>query len=44
LAKSEAGGKNGWFMAQELKVIQDFHDFILWIVRHTEKFPRQALP
>ena len=27
-------------MAQELKVIQDFYDFMLWLVRHTEKFPR----
>lgn len=27
-------------MAQELKVIQDFYDFILWLVQHTEKFPR----
>jgi hypothetical protein len=32
LAAREAGGKNGWFMAQELKVIQDFYDFILWLV------------
>jgi hypothetical protein len=27
-------------MAQELKVIADFYDFMLWMVRHTEKFPR----
>jgi hypothetical protein len=27
-------------MAQELKVIQDFYDFILWLIGHTEKFPR----
>jgi 23S rRNA-intervening sequence protein len=27
-------------MAQELKVIQDFYDFMLWLIRHTEKFPR----
>lgn len=27
-------------MAQELKVIQDFYDFMLWLVQHTEKFPR----
>jgi len=27
-------------MAQELKVIQDFYDFTLWLVGHTEKFPR----
>ncbi|NLW85680.1 MAG: diversity-generating retroelement protein Avd [Planctomycetes bacterium] len=27
-------------MAQELKVIQDFYDFMLWIIHHTEKFPR----
>ena len=27
-------------MAQELKVIQDFYDFMLWLVSHTEKFPR----
>ena len=27
-------------MAQELKVIQDFYDFVLWLVQHTEKFPR----
>ena len=24
----------------ELKVIQDFYDFILWLIRHVEKFPR----
>ena len=27
-------------MARELKVIQDFYDFMLWLIRHTEKFPR----
>lgn len=27
-------------MAQELKVISDFYDFMLWMIRHTEKFPR----
>ncbi len=27
-------------MAQELKVISDFYDFMLWTIRHTEKFPR----
>jgi len=27
-------------MAQELKVIADFYDFMLWLIRHTEKFPR----
>jgi len=27
-------------MASELKVIADFYDFILWLIRHTEKFPR----
>jgi len=27
-------------MAQELKVIADFYDFTLWMIRHTEKFPR----
>jgi len=27
-------------MAQELKVIQDFCDFMLWLIGHTEKFPR----
>ncbi|MEW6078707.1 MAG: diversity-generating retroelement protein Avd [Thermodesulfobacteriota bacterium] len=27
-------------MAQELKVIQDFYDFTLWLISHTEKFPR----
>lgn len=28
-------------MAQELKVIQDFYDFMLWLIHHTEKFHRQ---
>jgi hypothetical protein len=27
-------------MVQELKVIQDFYDFTLWLIGHTEKFPR----
>ena len=27
-------------MAKELKVIADFYDFMLWLIRHTEKFPR----
>ena len=27
-------------MPQELKVIADFYDFMLWLIRHTEKFPR----
>jgi len=27
-------------MAQELKVIADFYDFMLWLLNHTEKFPR----
>ena len=27
-------------MAEELKVIQDFYDLILWTVNHTSKFPR----
>jgi len=27
-------------MARELKVIQDFYDFVLWLIRHIEKFPR----
>jgi len=27
-------------VAQELKVIQDFYDFMLWVIQHTEKFPR----
>jgi len=24
----------------ELKVISDFYDFMLWVIGHTEKFPR----
>ena len=24
----------------ELKVISDFYDFMLWMIRHTEQFPR----
>jgi len=27
-------------MSQELQVIQDFYDFSLWLMRHTERFPR----
>lgn len=27
-------------MNQELKIISDFYDFMLWLIRHTEKFPR----
>ena len=27
-------------MSKELKVISDFYDFMLWTVKHTEKFPR----
>ncbi|HEV58480.1 MAG TPA: diversity-generating retroelement protein Avd [Phycisphaerales bacterium] len=27
-------------MAEELKVIADFYDFMLWMIKHTEKFPR----
>jgi len=27
-------------MNQELKIISDFYDFMLWIIKHTEKFPR----
>jgi phage gp46-like protein len=27
-------------MTQELKVIADFYDFMLWTINHTEKFPR----
>ena len=27
-------------MAKELKVIADFYDFMLWLIHHTEKFPR----
>ena len=27
-------------MTEELKVIADFYDFMLWMIRHTEKFPR----
>ena len=27
-------------MVRELKVISDFYDFILWLMRHVEKFPR----
>jgi hypothetical protein len=27
-------------MSKELKVIADFYDFMLWTIKHTEKFPR----
>lgn len=27
-------------MAKELKIIQDFYDFMLWMIRHIEKYPR----
>jgi len=27
-------------MAKELKVVADFYDFMLWLLRHVEKFPR----
>ena len=27
-------------MSGELKVIADFYDFMLWLIRHVEKFPR----
>ncbi len=27
-------------MKTELKVIADFYDFMIWLIRHTEKFPR----
>jgi len=27
-------------LSQELKVIADFYDLMIWMVRHTEKFPR----
>jgi hypothetical protein len=30
----------GQFMAKELKVVVDFYDFTLWLLRHIEKFPR----
>ena len=26
--------------SKELKIIQDFYDFMLWMIRHIEKFPR----
>jgi hypothetical protein len=28
----------------ELKVIQDFHDFMLWMINHTAKFPPHPPP
>jgi len=27
-------------MPKDLKIISDFYDFMLWTIRHTEKFPR----
>ena len=27
-------------MSKELKVIADFYDFMVWTIKHTEKFPR----
>jgi len=27
-------------MAQELKIVADFYDFMLWMIQHVEKFPR----
>ena len=27
-------------MAQELKIIADFYELMLWLIQHTEKFPR----
>lgn len=27
-------------MVHELKIITDFYDFMLWMIGHTEKFPR----
>lgn len=27
-------------MVQELKIISDFYDFMLWLIKHTEKFPK----
>ncbi|MFP4107221.1 MAG: diversity-generating retroelement protein Avd [Phycisphaerae bacterium] len=27
-------------MVKELKVISDFYEFMLWVIRHTERFPR----
>jgi hypothetical protein len=27
-------------MSSELKVISDFYDLMLWLIHHTEKFPR----
>jgi hypothetical protein len=27
-------------MKTELKIIQDFYDFMLWMIRHIEKYPR----
>lgn len=33
--------ENLWVvLAQELKVIADFYDFMLWLIKHIEKFPR----
>jgi len=25
---------------KELKIIQDFYDFMLWMIKHIEKYPR----
>ena len=30
----------GDLLPKELKVIADFYDFMLWLIRHAEKFPR----
>jgi hypothetical protein len=27
-------------MNKELKIIQDFYDFMLWMIKHIEKYPR----
>ncbi len=27
-------------MSKELKVLSDFYEFMLWLTRHIEKFPR----
>ena len=27
-------------MQSDLKVVAHFYDFMLWLIRHTEKFPR----
>jgi hypothetical protein len=33
-------GHVGKTVAQELKIISDFYDFMLWMLQRTEKFPR----